>query len=95
MIYLWLWDQRSPMMAPSTDDLEDELAGRLGLAAGVEVARPALRAALRQELERLAALFELPLVIPDEVLADGRAFLYALHLSPFALALVAEAPERE
>jgi len=91
MIYLWLWAQAFPILAPSTDDLEDELAGRLGLASDL-AARPALRAALRQELERLAALFELPLVIPDEALGDGRAFLYALHLSPFALAMVS-APE--
>jgi hypothetical protein len=87
MIYLWLWGQRVPLVAPSTDVLEERLAERLGVADDGDD-RAALRAALGRELERLAALSEVPLIIPGEALADGHAFVYALHLSPFALALV-------
>lgn len=89
MIALWLWGQPTPLVASSTGELEDLLAGRLGLAAGGDE-RTALRARLGQELGRLASLAEVPLVIPLEALDDGRAFLYALHLSPFALAMTTE-----
>ncbi len=85
MIALWLWGQTSPLVAPSTDELEDLLASHLGLETGDE--RPDLREKLGQELERLASLAEVPLIFPPEASNDGQVFLYALHLSPFALAM--------